>query len=127
MNRQYPDSPLPQGPIQLSLLQSPNGDRPTSNSQDSGLAGTPTPDTRSTSRREYRWSKSARDLLRANAKATGPELSFLVTQLAKESGFPRWACWRFVRRMGIRSKRQQRRWTEQEQQRLEKLIDLHPV
>jgi hypothetical protein len=45
----------------------------------------------------------------------------------KESGYPRWACWKFVRRVGIRSKRPQRLWTESEQQRLQKLIDLHPV
>jgi hypothetical protein len=42
-------------------------------------------------------------------------------------GNPRWACWRFVRRMGIRSKRRQRKWSESEDQRLIKLIDLHPV
>jgi hypothetical protein len=78
-------------------------------------------------RREFRWSKAARDLVRANTKASGNELSALVTSLEEESGYPRWACWKFVRRMGIRSKRPQRAWTESEQQRLQKLIDLHPV
>lgn len=74
-----------------------------------------------------RWSKVARDLVRANINATGTELSDLVTKLVEESGNPRWACWRFVRGMGIRSKRPQKAWTATEQQRLLKLIDLHPV
>jgi hypothetical protein len=78
-------------------------------------------------RREFRWSKAARELVRANEKASGTELSALVTSLVEESGNPRWACWRFVRRMGIKSKRRQRKWSESEDQRLIKLIDLHPV
>ena len=60
-------------------------------------------------------------------KASGSELSALVTGLAEESGNPRWACWRFVRRKGIESKRPQRGWTAPEQQHLLKLIELHPV
>jgi hypothetical protein len=78
-------------------------------------------------RREFRWSKAARDLVRANMNATGTEVSDLVSRLAVESGKPRWACRRFVRRMGIRSRRPYRVWSEQEQQRLLKLIDLHSV
>jgi len=78
-------------------------------------------------RREIRWSKEARDVVRANMTATGAELSGLVTRLVEESGNPRWACWRLIRSMGIRSKRVQRAWTAAEQQRLLKLIDLHPV
>jgi hypothetical protein len=81
----------------------------------------------SNSRREYRWSKAARDLVRTNMNASGMELSQMVTQLVDESGNPRWACRRFVRRMGIRSKRPQRRWMVAEQERLIKLLDLHPV
>lgn len=78
-------------------------------------------------RREFRWSKAARDLVRSNINAAGTEVSALVTHLAEESGNPRWACRRFVRSMGVRSRRPYRAWTEQEQQRLLKLIDLHPV
>jgi hypothetical protein len=77
--------------------------------------------------RRLRWPKEARDLVRANLKATGSELSHLITRLVAESGNPRWACRRFMRRMGIRWKRSQRAWTAAEQQRLLKLIDLHPV
>src|SRR6185503_11383078 len=58
-----------------------------------------------TPRREYRWSKAARDLVRANLKASGADLSVLITLLEKESGNPRSACWKFARRMGIHSKR----------------------
>jgi hypothetical protein len=79
------------------------------------------------SRREYRWSKAARELVRTNLAASGRELSDLLALLEKESGNPRWACRRFVRRMGIKAKRPQRSWTVQEQQRLIKLLDLHPV
>jgi hypothetical protein len=85
----------------------------------------PRPDGKS--RREFRWSRTARDLVRANMKATGKELSALVTKLAAESGNPRWACRRFVRSMGIQCKRPHRAWTAAEQQRLLKLLDLHPV
>jgi hypothetical protein len=83
--------------------------------------------TKDGSLREYRWSKAARDLVRANLAASAAELTALVTCLVEESGYPRRACWKFLRRMGIRSKRAQRRWTPAERERLEKLIDLHPV
>lgn len=79
------------------------------------------------SRREFRWSRAARDLVRANMNASGREVSLLISQLVAESKNPRWACRRFVRSMGIRTRRPYRTWSEQEQQRLLKLIDLHPV
>jgi hypothetical protein len=79
------------------------------------------------SRRVFRWSKAARDLVRANINASGKELSALFTKLVEESGNPRWACRRFVRRMGVSSRRPYRTWTAPEQQRLLKLIDLHPI
>ena len=79
------------------------------------------------SRREFRWSKAARDLVRANMNAAGNELSALLTKLVEESGNPRWACRRFVRGMGVKSKRSYRVWVQPEQQRLLKLIDLHPI
>jgi len=79
------------------------------------------------SRREFRWSKAARDLVRASINASGKELSALLTKLVEESGNPRWACRRFVRSMGVKSKRAYRAWSQPEQQRLLKLIDLHPI
>lgn len=85
----------------------------------------PSPD--GSGRREYRWSKAARDLVRANLEASGAGLSYLISRLERESGNPRRACWKFARRMGIRSKRVQRRWTQAEKQRLEKLLDLQQV
>jgi hypothetical protein len=78
-------------------------------------------------RREFRWSKAARDLVRANMDAAGAEVSALVTRLVEESGNPRWACRRFAQRMGVRARRPYRVWKEHEQERLLKLIDLHPV
>ena len=79
------------------------------------------------SRREFRWSKAARDLVRANINAAGDELSALLTKLEEESGYPRWACRRFARRMEVKSRRSYRTWTAPEQQRLLKLIDLNPI
>ena len=76
---------------------------------------------------QFRWSKTARDLVRGNMNAEGTQLRDLITTLISQSGNPRRACWRFVRRIGIRSKRSQRTWTVPEQQRLIKLLDLHPV
>jgi hypothetical protein len=79
------------------------------------------------SREPLRWPKEARDLARQNTNAAGVKLSGLVSTLVAETGHPRWACWRFVRSMGIESKRAQRSWTTVERQRLLKLLDLHPV
>jgi len=77
--------------------------------------------------RNHRWSRAARDLVRANLTAAGAGLSALVTELVQQFGHSRPACRRFVRCMGIRSRRPQRRWSPAERKRLEKLIDLHPV
>lgn len=78
-------------------------------------------------RHDFRWSQEARELVRANLRASGAELSLLISRLVQLSGYPRWACLRFARRMGLQSKKQLKPWTTQEQQRLLKLIDLHPV
>jgi hypothetical protein len=98
-----------------------------SSTKEDQLVAAPSGTNNGSPRPEYRWSKAARDLVRANLTACGAELSSVISRLVEESGYPRWACWKFVRRMGIRSKRVQRRWTQSERQRLEKLIDLHPV
>src|SRR5437868_7639176 len=78
-------------------------------------------------RRRFRWSKTARECVRANIHAKGAEFSSMITRLVEETGNPRWACRRFVRSMGVRSKRVQKSWTTAEQQRLLKLLDLHPI
>jgi hypothetical protein len=107
-------------PEQSDAGMSSSGNDVSPASQPGNLKGQP-------SRREFRWSKAARELVRANLAAGGRELTDLLTRLEGESGNPRWACRRFVRRMGIKAKRVQRPWTIQEQQRLIKLLDLHPV
>jgi hypothetical protein len=111
---------------QLPLLFRTDGDSPSSTTdrQLEGNAGSQHGNAR---RREFRWSKAARDLVRANMDAAGAEVSALVTRLVEESGNPRWACRRFAQSMGVRSRRPYRVWKEQEQQRLLKLLDLHPV
>lgn len=65
--------------------------------------------------------------MRANLGRHGNDLSSLLDQLVHETGYPRWACRRFMRRLGIKSIRPHRAWTTGEQQRLLKLVDLQPV
>ena len=76
---------------------------------------------------DYRWSKKARDLVRDNRDVSGRSLTVLITNLVQLTGYPRWACLRFAKRMGVRSRKRLKPWTTQEQQRLLKLIDLHPI
>lgn len=54
-------------------------------------------------------------------------LQGLITRIAAVSGNPRVACWRFVRQMGITSKRSYRPWTKTEQQKLVDLIASHSL
>ena len=54
-------------------------------------------------------------------------LQGLITRIAAVSGNPRAACWRFVRQMGITSKRSYRPWTKTEQQKLVDLIASHSL
>lgn len=105
----------------------PAGDCSGQTSHDPAFAGGPGSQKDRSPRREFRWSRAARELVRASMGATGAEVSALVTRLEQESGNPRWACRRFARRMGIQSRRSHRAWTVQEHQRLLKLIDLHPI
>jgi len=78
-------------------------------------------------RRAFRWPREARDLVRGHLDASGPAMSVLLTEVEAISGNPRWACRRFMRGMGVKSKRLQRAWTAVERQRLLKLLDLHPI
>lgn len=78
-------------------------------------------------RRRLSWSQDDLDLIERNLAVEGGETRALITRLVEQSGNPRWACWRLVRRMGVRCKRPQRLWTLGEQQRLIKFIDLYPI
>ena len=87
-------------------------------------------------RRTFRWPGAARDLVKAHLrsrKSSGfaPEaqsaLKALITQVAAVSGNPRGACWRFVRQLGLKSKRSYRPWTKPEQQKLLDLIASHSL
>lgn len=100
----------------IDLPKSKGDNPPVSNVSDSSLKGI-----------NVRWSKTARELVRANKDACGARLSALITQLTQESGNSRRACWRFVRRSGIQTKRPQRTWTEAEKNRLLELIESRPV
>ena len=87
-------------------------------------------------RRTFRWSKEARDLVRTQLNAqraqprgqgSGDELRMLVTKLVKASGNPRDACWRFARQAGVIGKRAYCQWPERTQQRLLDLIAVQPL
>jgi hypothetical protein len=89
-----------------------------------------------TMRRTFRWPVVARQAVRtyldsAESRDSGQvshvALKTLVTRIAALSGNPRGACWRFVRRSGIRSRRTYRPWTKPEQQKLLALISAHSL
>src|SRR6478672_3493397 len=126
VNRHEPDSSQEEND-QTSSPLSQDSDSSKSTSADPGIASHTGNVKDRNSRREFRWSRVARDLVRANMNASGTEVTSLISRLVAESGNPRWACRRFVHSMGIRARRPYRLWSEQEQQRLLKLIDLHPV
>jgi hypothetical protein len=78
-------------------------------------------------RRTFRWSKEARDLVKSNLSAQGSEVSGLIASLARLSGNPSDACWRFARQLGLQSKRRHQEWTDPERQRLLRLSSNHSV
>jgi hypothetical protein len=91
---------------------------------------------RRVSRRTFRWPGAARELVRGHLRSrkstdSGPEvqiaLKALISQVAAVSGNPRGACWRFVRQLGIQSKRSYRPWTKPERQKLLDLIASHSL
>lgn len=78
-------------------------------------------------RNTYRWPGIARELAQSYASSRAVEgilqhensaFSALVTKIASVSGNPRSACLRFVRRLGVKKKRNYHPWTIPEQQRL---------
>lgn len=87
-------------------------------------------------RRTFRWPGSARQMVRVYLSGAGVQadtqdgykaVRSLITNLAKVSGNPRSACWRFVRQSGLSSKRSYRQWTRAEQQKLLDLIASHSL
>lgn len=75
----------------------------------------------------FKWSRRARELVRANLEASGPRLRDLITQIAQETGNPRDACLRFARQLGVKAKQPYRRWTKEEQKKLENELEVHKV
>src|SRR5260370_6479533 len=71
-------------------------------------------------RRLFQWPKEAFGLVAVHRSAGNSQLRDLIVQLVQISGNPRAACWRFVRRHGIRVKLKPslRRWTESEERHL---------
>lgn len=87
-------------------------------------------------RRTFLWPAAARELVRTHLNSRGSRetdrnshfaLQALITQIALVSGYPRGACWRFVRQSGIKGKRGYRPWTKPEQQKLLDLIASHSL
>jgi hypothetical protein len=78
-------------------------------------------------RRSFKWSPAARQLVRDNLDASGPTLRALITKLASETGYPRRACRRFVRQLGLKACGKYVKWTESEQKMLLELLDQHTV
>lgn len=87
-------------------------------------------------RRTFRWPEEARELVKAYLLREGQRearpcekaaVEALITRVAAVSGNPRGACWRFVRRLGLKSKPSSRPWTKPEQQRLLELIASHSL
>jgi len=77
--------------------------------------------------RTFRWSRTARAEVVVNINAEGPQLRELVTKLAEISGNPRDACLRFARQLGLKAKQPYRKWTEEEQKKLENELEVHKV
>jgi len=69
-------------------------------------------------RRRFKWSKEARDLVRANVHAAAGEFTRLLTDLERLTGNPRDACSRFARSMGVTYKKPYRAWSAGESERL---------
>lgn len=64
-------------------------------------------------RRHFRWTKEARDLVRTYILEGGQQQKF-ITELANITGHPRSACLRFARKMGLKTKRSYKKWSERE-------------
>lgn len=82
------------------------------------------------------WSPEARLLLsnyvdavrshRIEEQAQRSEAQKLITKLVELTGNSRQACWRFIRRHGVKKKKAYKEWTRSDQQRLLDLIAVNP-
>lgn len=77
-------------------------------------------------RRTFKWSKDARELVRAYLATGGPRHE-LIDRLAQISGHPRPACIRFARELGVTDKRLYRYWTSRETETLLLLCESYPL
>src|SRR5260370_495933 len=78
-------------------------------------------------RRLFQWPKEAVGLVAVHRNAGSSQLRDLIAQLVQISCNPRAACWRFVRRLGVRGTITSRLWTDAEHRRLLQLIERQPV
>jgi hypothetical protein len=62
----------------------------------------------------YVWSHDAKALALQAKALSGPKLDQLVRRLQRLTGRPREACWRFVLQVGLKSRDEHRRWSEEE-------------
>lgn len=91
--------------------------------------------TNKSQRRSYRWPKQARDLVTQFLKVTndgGSKQSrsaqtTLITELAKLTGYPRYACSRFLRQNQAPTPLEPRPWTADDKQKLLDLISAESV
>ncbi len=65
--------------------------------------------------------------MKANLDASGRRLRDLVSELVWATGYPRKACRRFARQMGVLPQRKHKRWSDSEQRRLLELLETHAV
>src|SRR5579864_9096154 len=77
--------------------------------------------------RTFKWSQAAREIVRVNLGASGSKFRDLITLIAQESGNPRDACLRFARQLGLEAKQPYRKWTREEQKKLENELEVHKV
>jgi hypothetical protein len=78
-------------------------------------------------RRVFRWPESAKAEVLAKLSVGGRQLHDLITRLAEQSGNPRPACLRFARRLGLKAKTGQRKWSLADLEKLQKALESHQV
>ena len=77
--------------------------------------------------RKYHWSAEVRSFIRSSRKAHVGSHRELATKVMEMTGYPRWACNRFLAKMGVKSRRRHREWSEEERSRLLKQVGSGPL